>query len=616
LIGDAHRLNQILTNLVANAIKFTERGTIVLAARVKEKTGQEVLLEIEVRDTGIGIPQDKLDSLFDPFVQADGSTTRRFGGTGLGLSITQKLCALLGSKIEIESREGVGSVFRVELPLKVAESGSLLEPPPDLRGRLILLVEDSPTAQKVISDLLESLTHKVTVVSTGAEALTRLDDPNQRFDLVFIDWRLPDMAGDEVARRLHEKYGDRRPPVILITAFGREIAAHPLDQNYIDALLIKPLTPSLVNDAIMEVCGVRRPATFDAEQPRSQETRFTGKVLLAEDNEINRQVAVELLQHLGVDVVTVSDGAMAVEVVKKERPDLVFLDIQMPVMDGYEAARRIRALPGMADLPIYAMAANALVSDAEKSLAAGMNGHIPKPIDPEKLIEVLARHLPAQTGAGNRTDRVQSEDGDGLEITNPSPEIIDVQRGIKMVGGSSSFYLRLLKDFLERHGEGADTMEQLLSSARLEEAVREARTLKGVAGNIGAAELQRQAAALEKALQQGEPTAKQIEDFSKAAQKLFSALREITDVADGVVAKGLVPEQAVPAKRRDMIQELIADLQNGEARAIELYHELRADIEQKLDPADFHALQRLIENHEFESAAGLLRKNLGEQDGH
>ena len=612
LIGDAYRINQVLTNLVANAIKFTEQGTIVLAARVKEKAGQEVRLEIEVRDTGIGIPQDKIAGLFDPFVQADGSTTRRFGGTGLGLSIAQKLCALMGGRIGIESREGVGSVFRVELPLKVAESGRLLEPLPDLRGQRVLLVEDSPTAQQVIGDLLESLTHEVTVVPTGAEALARLDDPNGRFDLVFIDWRLPDMDGDEVARRLHEKYGERRPAVILITAFGREIASHPLDQNHIDALLIKPLTPSMVNDAIMEAYGIHRPAGFEAE-PRAGETRFSGRVLLAEDNAINRQVAVELLQHMGVDVVTVSDGASAVQAVKRERPDLVFLDIQMPVMDGYEAARRIRALPGADDLPIYAMTANALVGDAEKSLAAGMNGHIPKPIDPEKLVEVLARHLSVQTDAEAPTDGDRSEDG--VAISNPSPETIDVQRGIKMVGGSSRFYLRLLRDFLERHGEGANTMEQLLNSSRLEEAAREAHTLKGVAGNIGATKLQRQAAELEEALRRGEPSAQQVERFIEAAQELFSAVREITDAAHAAGTGGATPERAASEPRRETIENLIDSLQKGEARAIKLYRELRDHIEQRLDPADSRALQSLIEDYAFESAAELLQRNVNGQDG-
>ena len=608
MIGDVYRINQILTNLVSNAIKFTERGSIVVSARIKKRKAQEVLLQFEVRDTGIGIPEDKLDSLFDAFIQADGSTTRRFGGTGLGLSISQKLCSLMGGKISVESQEEAGSVFRVELPLKPLEGNGLIRVSDDLRGRKILLVEDNPTAQEVISNLLRSLTHQVTVVSTGAEALTRLADPDEHFDLLFIDWRLPGMDGDEVARAVHEIYGDDRPIIILITAYGREIKDHPISETHIDGLLIKPLTPSLVNDAIMEAYGIHRPSSFELENHRPRETQFAGKVLLAEDNEINRQVAVELLQHLGVDVDTVPDGEMAVQAVERDRPDLVFLDIQMPVMDGYETVRKIRALPGMADLPIYAMTANALVGDAEKSLAAGMDGHITKPIDPERLIEVLALHLPTQTKTKSQADHSQVEDR--LEIPNPCPSCINIRRGIKMVGGSSDFYLQLLRNFLERHGDCAETMKQLIADSRLEEARREAHTLKGVSSNIGAKELHREAAALEHALRHGEPPRELVERFADTAHELFSALRKITAASRGTDKGDHPPDQAEPVPQQEMIEKLIVSLQNGEARSVKLYRELQSHIKQQLDPGDFLRLQSMIEDYELESAADLLQTTM------
>ncbi len=541
LIGDAHRINQILTNLVSNAIKFTEQGSIVLSARVKKRTQQEILLQLEVRDTGIGIPKERIDSLFDAFVQGDGSTTRRFGGTGLGLSITKKLCSLMGGSVQVESREGKGSTFRVELPLKVAEEDGLTEVATDLQGLRILLVEDNPTAQEVISDLLRSLTHQVTVVSTGEEALALLDDPENRFDLLFIDWRLPGMNGDEVARIVQERFGPQRPTLILITGYGREIMEHPLDEDCIDGLLVKPLTPSLVNDAIMGACGIHRPTAMDLKKDPRREVRFEGRVLLAEDNEINRQVAVELLEHMGVRVETVSDGAAAVEAVERERPDLVFLDIQMPVMDGYEAARRIRELPGMADLPIYAMTANALVGDAEKSLAAGMDGHIAKPIDPDKLRQVLLRHLPLRSAAELPTSRSRSDNGE-LIPTPCCPSCIDIRQGIQMVGGNRDFYLQMLKNFLERHGDCADTMKRLIADSRLEEAIREAHTLKGVASNIGAMELQHAAAELEEALRQGRPTDEQLESFSDKAQELFAALRQITAIPPDTTSGDRAPD--------------------------------------------------------------------------
>ena len=612
LIGDPYRINQVLTNLVSNAIKFTERGSIVLSVQVMKRTAREVLMQFEVRDTGIGIPRDKLDKLFDAFVQADGSTTRRFGGTGLGLAISHKLCDLMGGRISVESREGVGSVFSVQLPLKPAKGNGLIKVSADLRGRRILLVEDNPTAREIISRLLESLTHQVTVVSTGEEALARLAEPELHFDLLFIDWRLPGMDGDELARAVHEKFGGERPIIILITAYGREIMEHPLDEAHIDGLLIKPLTPSLVNDAIMEAYGINQPAALDLEEP-SGETRFNGKVLLAEDIEINRQVAEELLRHMGVHVETVTDGKKAVEAVQKKRPDLVFLDIQMPVMDGYEAARRIRSLPGMADLPIYAMTANALVGDAEKSLAAGMDGHIAKPIEPSELQEVLARHLPVRAEANTRAGRDQSVDE--WELPTPCPACIDIQRGIKMVGGSSGFYRQLLQKYLERHGNCAETMERLIADSRLEEARREAHTLKGVTANIGAMDLHHMAAALEETLQQGQPPDELIERFVEAAHELLSALKEITAAPTGTAGDGQTPDQAAPEPPSAGPGELITSLQNGEARSIQLYRELRPHLEQQLDPGDFQRLRAMIEDYEFESAAELLQTTMEGQDG-
>ncbi len=613
LIGDAYRINQILTNLVSNATKFTEQGSIVVSIRVMEKTAQKLVLQFEVRDTGIGIPPDKLDSLFDAFVQADGTTTRRFGGTGLGLAITKKLVNLMGGEISVESQPGVGSLFRVQLPLKPAEGNGLVRVLPDLRGQRILLVEDNPTAQEIIGSLLESLSHKVTVVSTGAEALAMLDDPQTRFDLLFIDWRLPGMDGDEVARKVQEKFGKERPNIILITAYGREIMEHSIDDTYVDGLLIKPLTPSLVNDAIVEAYGIRQPSAFDVKKRPPQEAQFVGNVLLAEDNEINRQVAVELLRHMGVQVDTASDGEQAVQAVERNRPDLVFLDIQMPVMDGYEAARRIRSLPGMADLPIYAMTANALVGDAEKSLAAGMDGHIAKPIDPDKLHEVLARHLPVRSGG--KTSAVHNRSGEDWEIPSPCPSCIDMQRGIKMVGGSKRFYLQLLKNFLQRHGDFAEVLQRLIAEGRLEEAKREAHTLKGVTANIGAMELHHQVVALEDALEHGQPTDDLLERLRDSAQELFLALRQVTAVAKDAAVADQAPDQAALDSRHELLEKLVASLQKAEARSVKLYRELRPFIEQQLESGDFQTLQALIEDYEFEQAAELLQTSMREGDG-
>jgi PAS domain S-box-containing protein len=401
LEGDPYRIGQILTNLVSNAVKFTEKGSVVVHVSVKEIQDTKVWLRFMVEDTGIGVAADKLKTLFNPFTQADSSTTRKYGGTGLGLSICKKLCSLMGGSIGAESDPGTGSRFHFELPLAYSKVHTNSTYHPVLQNLKVLLVDGSPLAQDILRGMLKPMSSQVVMAKSGTQALAILDESDSDFDLVLFDWRISDIDAGEMARRIHDEFnGKNRPIVIMMTANDHEMIEVGVNNQYLDKILVKPLTPFLLSDTIKDALKSRTldksffviPATQQTMKEQLQKEQLHGKILLVEDSEINQQVAKELLVQMGFDVDTVNDGDKAVRYIEQQRPDLVLMDIQMPVMDGYEATRRIRDLPGMSDLPIFAMTANALVGDADKSIQAGMNGHLSKPFNPEELYRIVSQY--------------------------------------------------------------------------------------------------------------------------------------------------------------------------------------------------------------------------------
>jgi CheY-like chemotaxis protein len=340
-----------------------------------------------------------------------------------------------------------------------------------------------------------------------------------------LDWRLPDIDGFGVSENIFKTHGEKRPIVILMTAYGREVLDHSVSDQYIDGLLIKPLTPSQLFDAIIRAYDSRSTDEHTMGTAVSNDSLpqlLQGKILLVEDNEINQQVAKELLEQIGLEVDTVDNGEQAVAHVKQQRPDLVLMDIQMPIMDGYEATRQIRNIPSMEDLPIYAMTANAMVGDADKSTQAGMNGHIAKPVDPEELYNTINEQL--KTAAVTLTKTAQPS----WTPPDQNPPGIDLQRGIKQVGGNPEFYLKLLGKFVTNHSDCVNQLHEMLDNTEFDDARRSVHTIKGVAGNIGAYDLQKKAAELEAILGSGKPPAEeQLQDYTQACETLFNSIRAI-----------------------------------------------------------------------------------------
>ncbi len=407
LLGDPVRLGQILTNCVNNAVKFTERGEIRLNIEQVERTGEKVQLKCSVRDTGIGMTREQSAKLFQPFTQADMSTTRKHGGTGLGLTICRRLVELMGGRIWLESEPGVGTTFYFTVWLGVGDAKGSGKIVPEKLARLrVLVVDDNAAAREILQEPLSAVASRVDVVASGKEAIAAIQqhDASEPYDIVFMDWRMPGMDGLQASRHIKsDETLSHQPAIVLVTAFGREEVREEAERLQLDGFLVKPVTKSMIVDTLVNVFAHSGEETSKAATGE-QATRLRGaRILLTEDNEINQQIAVELLEGAGATVTVANNGREAVEMLSSDpQPsfDVVLMDLQMPEMDGYQATAKLRSDTRFATLPIIAMTAHATIEERQRCLAAGMNDHIAKPIDPDNLFETVARfYTPAQAGA-------------------------------------------------------------------------------------------------------------------------------------------------------------------------------------------------------------------------
>ncbi|MFO0875983.1 MAG: PAS domain S-box protein [Gemmataceae bacterium] len=555
LVGDPLRLGQVLLNLASNAVKFTRVGEIVVSTKAVEVRDDRVVLEFSVSDTGIGMTPDQAAKLFRPFSQADTSTTRKFGGTGLGLSICKRLVEMMGGQIRVESEPGKGSVFTFTAVLgrTVRSKARLSSIIGDLRGIRVLVVDDSETSRQILAESLRSMTFEVGLAESGEEALVELDraaDSGRPYNLVLMDYKMPGMDGIEASRRIKGGSGTRKvPTVVMVTAYGREEVMTQAGSAGLEGFLIKPVNQSVLLNTIMEVFGRRgqgslQPLVAKETHPEAIASIRGARLLVAEDNEINQQVAREILESAGFVVELASNGVEAVEKVRSSTFDAVLMDIQMPEMDGLQATEELRRDSRFSDLPIIAMTAHAMAGDREQSLRAGMNDHVTKPIDPDALFAVLLQWVrPGKREAVTHTPpAVQKESVRRESAVHPVKALpgIDRATGLKRVVGNEALYDKLLIDFYRNYADSIDRVRAALEESRLEDAERQVHTLKGVAGNIGAMELHQAAQELDSALRQG--------DLKKAGLHLPRVERELA-----LVINGLKPlaEQAATASANE-----------------------------------------------------------------
>jgi PAS domain S-box-containing protein len=621
LVGDPLRLGQVLTNLTNNAVKFTESGEIVVSAAVASRHPDRVILKFSVSDTGIGLTPEQIGKLFQAFSQADSSTTRKYGGTGLGLTISQRLVDLMGGEIWVESLPGQGSTFffTAAFGLGTGKAKKHLAPAQALRGLKVLVVDDNATSREILQEMLESFGLEVTQAASGPEGLAELEkaSPGQPYKLVIMDWKMPGMDGLEASRLIknHARLSEI-PAIIMVTNYSREEIMHQAEEVGLDGFLIKPVSPSVLFDAIMqtfgqEVVGRPRPAESVADaEARARLSLEGARILLVEDNEINRQVASEILAAVGVSVTLAHNGQEAMQAVAAHDFDAVLMDVQMPVMDGYEATRRLRQDPRFQALPIIAMTAHAMAGDREKSLAAGMNEHVTKPIDPEALFRTLEQFV-ALPAAGRPAAPATGKPklADQAAAMPPLPGI-DTAQGLKRLLGNQKVYLNILRKFGQDFQEAAETVKNLAAAGKEPDAVILAHTLKGAAGNIGAAELQAAAAALEAWFKEGgqglpEPA---YQNFCLAHTRVVASLKALEPAGEPETAASAAHLAPLPPHlAQEMAQRLREALEAGDVTELEA---IAAELQSRTDMGARYGedIQRLAAEFDFDQIAALAEK--------
>jgi PAS domain S-box-containing protein len=606
LVGDPLRLRQVLVNLVNNAVKFTEAGEVHLRIRLVERETSRVRLEFSVRDTGIGMTPEQQARLFQPFTQADGSTTRRYGGTGLGLTISKRLVELMGGTIRAESVPGKGSTFSFDAWFGLAGEQvprkALLK---DLRALRILVVDDHAMAREVMRTHLANLPEAtIDQAVSGEEAVAAVRQAAAPYDLVLMDWQLTGIDGVEAARRIKQIQGVRQPAIVMVTAFGRDDVRQDAAQAALDGFLVKPVNASTLFDLIVRLFAPTQVGAAVQALRGDHDFGLRGlRVLLAEDNEINQQIAVELLAAVGVEVEVVVNGREAVEkVLVGAGYDAVLMDLQMPELDGLSATREIRADSRFAALPIIAMTAHALVEERERCLQAGMNDHVAKPIDPDVLYGALARHCRRRTSAGH----VETPAFVAGE-TVLSVEGLDAADGLRRVAGNRKLYLRLLRQFANEHYGTASALRSALGAGDRAGAERLAHTVKGVAGNIGATAVQQAAGTLEQAIRENRETTALVAAFETGLGAVIMRLRAALGSEAGAGALLQDPSASDGAGFDGVLDKLSAMLADADGDAVDFLAAHAAVLRAALGDADFAVLDRAVAAYDFEAALEKLR---------
>jgi two-component system sensor histidine kinase/response regulator len=682
LQGDPLRLGQVLLNLSGNALKFTSAGEIVVGVKPAEEgpetsvydaanAAPAVMLHFWVRDTGIGLSAEQIARLFKAFTQADTSTSRKYGGTGLGLTISKTLTELMGGRLWVESMPGKGSTFHFTARFqRQAEQDFDRRKArrPAFQQTRVLVVDDNESARMILAHMSTAFGLQVDVTDNGGSAVAlsvQAQEQGHPYDMILLDWMMPELDGFATVQRLQAQTGVVLPKVVMVTAYGRSEALQAAQQSGvgIQCVLTKPVTASTLYETFSQVIGneafvEKARQVVQRESIRESASKLRGlTLLLVEDNEINQELAMDLLSNAGVDVVLANNGQEAIDILAEQNVDAVLMDCQMPVMDGYTATSILRQSPRFAALPIIAMTANAMSSDRERVLAVGMNDHITKPLDVTTMFATIAKWVTPLVPLANagvvHAEFQDFETGDrhghGQSVDTLAPALqarrarpagqaaaepamadlpgIQVRAGLRVMSGNVAFYQRMLGKFADSE---RDFVAQFKAALRLpdeNEATRAAHTLKGLAGNLGARRLQEQAGLLELACM-AEPrdaTARAallplldsvgaelalvvagIDRLLKAGAG--SAASAVPDVAAGT--SGPRDVAALSAAERQASEKLLAELatliENSDADAIDKAGEVVASLKGTTLRSMTHTLQVALQEYDFEKAADTL----------
>lgn len=631
LIGDPLRLGQIIINLGNNAVKFTEEGEVVVKV-VPEQVGDGLAtLHFSVRDTGIGMSPEQQSKLFQSFSQADSSTTRRYGGSGLGLAISKNLATMMDGEIWVESELGQGSEFHftAQFGIQPEAEGVTEFDPHDVEGMRVLVVDDNSSALEISVGILKSFGMQVEAASSGQEAVSKVENAavSSPYRLVFMDWRMPSMDGIEAANAILKLEGlPEKPDIIIVTAYGREDASQAAKDIPIKSFLTKPVTASTMLDSILTALGkkiTKRVSKYGAQDNVATFAKVLAgaKLLLVEDNDMNQELAVELLTKNGLLVEVANNGQEAVKMVQTNEFDGVLMDCQMPIMDGYQATRLLRADERYKSLPIIAMTANAMAGDKDKVLAAGMNDHIAKPINVNEMFATISKWVTPSVSVEfesreSASDRHTMRQADRRSSSLPVLTGVDIAKGLQTTQGDEALFLRLVKRFREGQAEFIQNFQQELQNGDFKTAERLAHTLKGVAANIGASIIQAKASELERVCYEAdEEDLDQIRLMLKEVESpLMRLLSEISNYEAESNAVDLVeadyPEDSdeiveSDSKRRALLGELRSFLEDDDTQASELVVELER-LSNGVDSSLLRKLSGAIASYDFEAALKVM----------
>ena len=605
--GDPLRLSQILINLTNNAIKFTEHGSIIIAIKLLTLKGDVATLRFSVTDSGIGLSAEQQNRLFQAFTQADGSITRNFGGTGLGLTICKSLVELMQGHINVNSELGVGSCFYFDLDMAVNHNSVQHISPDEFKGYTALIVDDNSTSREVLGNYLQSFNMQVTSTGTAEQGLDILETAESPYDLILMDWRLPGMDGLEAAKKIKNNPCLRKKPVIImITAYGREELMQAAGQTGLQGFLIKPINASVLFDSVSE--AFHPDANTHTTEANHTPVDFSDfycqaetHVLVVEDNRINQQVALGLLEEINITVTIANHGQEAIDALQNHHFDLIFMDLQMPIMDGLRATELIRHDTRFDQLPIIAMTANAMTGDDQMCLDVGMNDYISKPIDPSILYKKIHQWLNPNklTHKPERTHK-PTHDTDDWHIDR-----INVTSALARVAGQAPMLLKMFTSFVEEFAQEHTHIESLITQGNIAQAKCQVHTLKGASGSIGADALHAVCVRLEHALST-QPEDNPASILAEMAHEYAQLMPTLTHfLADHQAAPPIASGNVSNTELCHQLDELSVLLKQFNTSSITYLTEHHAALMNINKPEMLEQLEKHINHYEFSEALSI-----------
>lgn len=631
VIGDGARFGQILLNLVNNAIKFTEKGSVgivgfVVDEVVSEQHNNDIFpvassgknLRIEVRDTGIGLSEKHIENLFVAFNQADRSTTRLYGGTGLGLAISKKLITLMGGQIGVSSVLGQGSNFWIEMPLNISSDSLETEDTTAFSGQKALIIDGDKAVLEIMESIFREFGFEVkteTTASVAIELIKEADQNDRSYNLVTTDYRIPDMNGIEVIQNIRALQLKNPPKVTIVTAYGAEIeSVKEHEQNGI-LFVLKPVTPSKLFDSLNHVLSDLSKDLTEITESNIQNlfNQVHNKhILLVEDNPINREVAIQLLEYVDLFIQTAENGSIAIEMALKEQYDLILMDIQMPIMDGIESTKAIRMIPGYSEIPIIAMTAHAFEEDIQQCLEVGMNDHLSKPVEPQKLYSKIYKWLTQEPleksfDINLLADKESSQNDEGEILLLKGISGLDTNSGLMTLNGNIKSYVNLIGQYVQNHSQDGEKLKILFDAGQIDELGKAAHALKGVSATLGAIKIQQVAKAIEvgaKSQMEAEALEKLITHLINLFESFVADYNQIYPIIQPTMSKMALG--SINIQQINMMLNQIEQFLGAHDTAVNELIEESGGYLIEIFGDEARLLCKQIENFEYESAVNTL----------